>query len=82
MTRPTNRPTHRVNLVIDRGRNRDAEFIEIGAVWPTERGDGMTLELQVDLRRGDRLYLREIDWDAIDAERSRAQNHAAPEAVQ
>lgn len=78
MTNTSNRPTHRVNLVVERGRN-DADFFEIGAAWPTQSGDGFTFEVNVGLQRGDRLYLQEIDWAKIDARRG---THQQPEAVQ
>ena len=62
MSTTTNRPTHRLSLVIDRGE-RDAEFHELCGVWPTKNGAGFTFTLPFDLRRGDRIYMAEINHD-------------------
>jgi hypothetical protein len=77
MTTLSDRPTHRVYFVDDRGR-RGSDLIEIGAAWPTKNGGGLNIRLPLTVPAGAYLTVTPIDWDKIDARR--AETAGAPEA--
>jgi hypothetical protein len=42
----SNKPVLYAYAVKDRGRNRQAIWTRVGAAWPHEKGNGLTLELE------------------------------------
>jgi hypothetical protein len=67
-TSTSNRPTHRIFAVSQRGEGKKSDWREIGAAWQHKDGRGFNLKLLMLPLNGSDIVLREADDNAPQAE--------------